>query len=200
MNKFGEHIHRLRKEKKFTLMNLADRTGIDAAVLSKIENGHRIPNDRMLAKLAIGLESIEDELRSYLICDEICQKLYHIQEPLKVLKMAEAEMTYEKKTFNHQMNFIQSSLAQVMAQHKAVLRAWIFGSYARGTQNKNSDLDIMVKLDNRYKWSMFHLIQLSFEISQKLKVKVDLVEWGHVKEFAQDSVEKEKIEVYVQKK
>jgi transcriptional regulator with XRE-family HTH domain len=117
MNKFGEYLHRLRKEKKLTLLTLADRTGIDAAVLSKIENGHRIPNDRMLVKLAIGLESIEDELRSYLICDEICQKLYHIQEPLKVLKMAEAEMTYEKKTFNHQMNFIHGGMFVLVVCH-----------------------------------------------------------------------------------
>jgi predicted nucleotidyltransferase/DNA-binding XRE family transcriptional regulator len=200
MNKFGEHIHRLRKEQNLTLLTLAERVGIDAAVLSKIENGHRVPNEQMLTKLAVGLAAKEDELSNLLICDEICQKLYQVPDPLKVLKMAEAEMTYEKKTFTHQMNFIQSSLANVMAEHKAVLKAWIFGSYARGTQNKKSDLDVMVKLDNRYKWSMFDLIQLSFELSQKLRVKVDLVEWGHVKEFAQASVEKEKIEVYVQKK
>jgi predicted nucleotidyltransferase/DNA-binding XRE family transcriptional regulator len=200
MNKFGEHIHRLRKEQNLTLLTLAERVGIDAAVLSKIENGHRVPNEQMLTKLAVGLAAKEDELSNLLLCDEICQKLYQVPDPLKVLKMAEAEMTYEKKTFTHQMNFIQSSLANVMAEHKAVLKAWIFGSYARGTQNKKSDLDVMVKLDNRYKWSMFDLIQLSFELSQKLRVKVDLVEWGHVKEFAQASVEKEKIEVYVQKK
>ncbi len=200
MNKFGEHIHRLRKEQNLTLLTLAERVGIDAAVLSKIENGHRVPNEQMLTKLAVGLAAKEDELSNLLICDEICQKLYQVPDPLKVLKMAEAEMTYEKKTFTHQMNFIQSSLANVMAEHKAVLKAWIFGSYARGTQNKKSDLDVMVKLDNRYKWSMFDLIQLSFELSQKLRVKVDLVECGHVKEFAQASVEKEKIEVYVQKK
>ena len=43
MNKFGEHIHRLRKEQNLTLLTLAERVGIDAAVLSKIENGHRVP-------------------------------------------------------------------------------------------------------------------------------------------------------------
>ncbi len=200
MNKFGEHIHRLRKDQNLTLLTLAERVGIDAAVLSKIENGHRVPNEQMLTKLAVGLAAQEDELSNLLLCDEICQKLYQVPDPLKVLKMAEAEVTYERKLFNHQMNHIRSSISHVMAKHKAVLKAWIFGSYARGTQNKKSDLDVMVKLDNRYKWSMFDLIQLSFELSQKLRVKVDLVEWGHVKEFAQASVEKEKIEVYVQKK
>ncbi len=200
MNKFGEHIHRLRKEQNLTLLTLAERVGIDAAVLSKIENGHRIPNEQMLTKLAVGLAAQEDELSNLLLCDEICQKLYQVPDPLKVLKMAEAEVTYERKLFNHQMNHIRSSISHVMAKHKAILKAWIFGSYARGTQNKKSDLDVMVKLDNRYKWSMFDLIQLSFELSEELRIKVDLVELGHVKEFARTSVEREKIEVYVQEK
>lgn len=90
-------------------------------------------------------------------------------------------------------------LEKVLSQKNAVLRAWIFGSYARGTYNEKSDLDLMIELDNRYKWSMFDLIQLSFELSEELRIKVDLVELGHVKEFAKASVEREKIEVYVQK-
>jgi hypothetical protein len=47
---------------------------------------------------------------------------------------------------------------------------------------------------------MFDLIQLSFDLSQKVKIKVDIVELGHVKEFAQAAVESEKIEIYVKKK
>ena len=94
---------------------------------------------------------------------------------------------------------LQNAMDEVFFQHSAVLRAWIFGSYARGTQNDKSDLDVMVELDNRYKYSMFDLIQLSFDLSQKVKIKVDLVELGHVKEFARTAVEREKIQVYTKK-
>ena len=35
----GEIIHRLRKEKKMTLVELAEKSGVALATLSRIENG-----------------------------------------------------------------------------------------------------------------------------------------------------------------
>jgi predicted nucleotidyltransferase len=114
--------------------------------------------------------------------------------------MPNKKIKNEKIVLDYLSNDFQNAMDQVLSQYNAVLRAWIFGSYARGTQNEKSDLDVMVELDNRHKWSMFDLIQLSYELSQELRVKVDLVELGHVKEFARAAVESEKIEIYVKKK
>ncbi len=114
--------------------------------------------------------------------------------------MMNKKVKNESTVLDYFSNDFQNAMDQVLSQYHAVLRAWIFGSYARGTQNEKSDLDVMVELDNRYKWSMFDLIQLSFDLSQKVKIKVDIVELGHVKEFAQAAVESEKIEIYVKKK
>jgi predicted nucleotidyltransferase len=114
--------------------------------------------------------------------------------------MTNKKIKNENTVLDYLSNDFQNAMDQVLSQFNAVLRAWIFGSYARGTQNEKSDLDVMVELDNRYKWSMFDLIQLSFDLSQKVKIKVDIVELGHVKEFAQAAVESEKIEIYVKKK
>ena len=49
----------------------------------------------------------------------------------------------------------------------------IFGSYIRGMQRKNSDLDILI--DFYEKPDLFTFIEIENFLSEKLKVKVDLV-------------------------
>lgn len=53
---FGTYIHRLRKEKKYSLKIVADKLGIDISLLSKIENGERQLQSHML----IGLSELFD--------------------------------------------------------------------------------------------------------------------------------------------
>lgn len=49
----------------------------------------------------------------------------------------------------------------------------IFGSYARGEQKPNSDLDILIDFQNRV--NLLDIIALEEELSSKLCMKVDLV-------------------------
>ena len=50
--KFGNYIHNLRKEKKYSLKIVADKLGIDISLLSKIENGERQLQSHMLNGLS----------------------------------------------------------------------------------------------------------------------------------------------------
>lgn len=52
-------------------------------------------------------------------------------------------------------------------------RIAIFGSYSRGEQTAQSDLDILVDFD--IKINLFDLIGLEQELSEMLGIKVDLV-------------------------
>lgn len=49
----------------------------------------------------------------------------------------------------------------------------IFGSFARGENTKSSDLDILVDFKSRI--NLLDLIGLENELSESLKVKVDLI-------------------------
>lgn len=51
----------------------------------------------------------------------------------------------------------------------------IFGSYVRGEQDANSDLDLLVEFDDR-PLSLFDFVRLENELSDRLNLKVDLVE------------------------
>ena len=73
-----------------------------------------------------------------------------------------------------------------------VLKVWLFGSYSRGEQTKDSDVDILVLLDKS------RPIGLKFfgmwnDLEELLGRKVDLVSDGTLLPFAQQSAEKDKI-------
>lgn len=70
---FGEKIRELRRSKRLTLRELAAKVGVGFTYLSKIENnrlevGHS-PSERLIHKLAIELEGVEDELM--LLADKV---------------------------------------------------------------------------------------------------------------------------------
>ena len=52
----GTRIKKIRKERKMTLQALADRTGLTAGLLSKIENFRTIPSLPVLVGIAAALQ------------------------------------------------------------------------------------------------------------------------------------------------
>jgi len=58
-------------------------------------------------------------------------------------------------------------------------RVRIFGSFARGENGKNSDLDILIKFQDSI--GLLELVQIEQELSDKLGIKVDLVTEGSLK-------------------
>lgn len=52
---------------------------------------------------------------------------------------------------------------------------WVFGSYVRGQQGAESDLDVLVEFE-RCGLSLFGFVGLEQEIGDRLGLKVDLVE------------------------
>lgn len=67
-----------------------------------------------------------------------------------------------------------------LQQRYGVRDLWLFGSYVRNEQAKDSDLDVLVTFDNPH-LSLIQFIQLELELSELLGVKVDLVERDSLK-------------------
>ena len=55
-----------------------------------------------------------------------------------------------------------------------IINAYYFGSYARGTQNDKSDLDLLVDFDKSSD-SLWVAVDLAENISETLKIKVDVL-------------------------
>ena len=91
-------------------------------------------------------------------------------------------------------NQIKTTVADYF-KAQPVLKAWLFGSFSRNEQKPDSDVDIIVLLDNS------RPIGLKFfgmwnDLEELLGRKVDLVSEGTLLPFAQESAEKDKILIY----
>ncbi|RME70150.1 MAG: nucleotidyltransferase [Chloroflexi bacterium] len=61
-----------------------------------------------------------------------------------------------------------------LAEQYGVIEIGIFGSYARGEQRPDSDLDILIELTDPPRISLLGLVNLQNYLSDLLGVKVDL--------------------------
>ena len=79
---------------------------------------------------------------------------------------------------------------------KPVLKAWLFGSYSRGEQTENSDVDILFEPDMSEHFSLFTLGGMYMDLKDLLGREVDLVPEGSLLPFAQESADHDKILIY----
>jgi predicted nucleotidyltransferase len=67
-----------------------------------------------------------------------------------------------------------------------IKRAAIFGSFAKGVNSVNSDMDLLIEPGKDF--TMFKMLSLEEEISDLIKRKVDLVEYSALKPSIRDEV------------
>lgn len=77
-----------------------------------------------------------------------------------------------------------------------IIKAWVFGSYARGEAHRGSDIDILVVFDKDANVSLLRHAKISLELSELLGLDVDLVTDGTLLPFAERSANKDKILIY----
>lgn len=77
-----------------------------------------------------------------------------------------------------------------------VVKAWIFGSFSRGEETKNSDVDILFVPDKAQHFSLFTLGGMYEDLKEILGRDVDLVPEGSLLPFARESAERDKILIY----
>ncbi|MBR5183290.1 MAG: nucleotidyltransferase domain-containing protein [Bacteroidales bacterium] len=88
------------------------------------------------------------------------------------------------------------SIIQDYFTTQPVVKAWIFGSFARGEANDQSDIDILVTLDkNAHMWLM-GFAAMSVDLEGMLNRTVDIVVDDCVKSFARESVDADKMLIY----
>ena len=73
-----------------------------------------------------------------------------------------------------------------------VLKAWLFGSFARGEETENSDVDILVRFDRTTTHiGLFTYGRIHRELEEKLGRKVDLVEEGTLRPAIQKAANRD---------
>ena len=77
-----------------------------------------------------------------------------------------------------------------------VLKAWLFGSFARGEETADSDVDLLVQFDHSSPIGLFAYARMHRELENRLGCKVDLVEEGTLRPMADRTASKDKIIIY----
>src|SRR3989338_11276731 len=106
---------------------------------------------------------------------------------------ADKKMLTEKIRPNREKEKIKFKITAVLKKNK-VSKAGIFGSYSRGEQNKNSDIDIAVEINDE-DMSLLGFIRLTMLLEGLLKRKVDLVEYIAIKPRIKERILKEEIRI-----
>lgn len=77
---------------------------------------------------------------------------------------------------------------------RGVQKIGLFGSYAKGKQRKDSDVDILIEIDN--KLSILDLVKIKLILEKKLKKSVDLVEYDFIHPLIKETALKEEVRIY----
>jgi len=115
------------------------------------------------------------------------------QDILVKEKEAEGKLLNKKTKSNKEIEKIKSKIAPILKKNK-VTKAGVFGSYARGEQRKDSDIDIVVEINDK-NMSLIGFIRLNSALEKILGKKVDLVEYGAIKPLIKEGILGEEIRI-----
>ena len=91
------------------------------------------------------------------------------------------------------------AMTQKIAEYfktQPVVKAWLFGSFARGEEREDSDVDILISLDEKANVGLFRLSGMHLDLQDMLRRRVDLVTEKGLLPFARPSVNHDKRLIY----
>ena len=81
-----------------------------------------------------------------------------------------------------------------------VVKAWIFGSFARGEETPLSDVDLLVQYDDKARISLLKHAAMICELERLLDRPVDIVEDGTLRPRVRESVNQDRKLIYERKR
>ena len=87
-----------------------------------------------------------------------------------------SQKQYELTTnFNKELQLLLENFVHSLELKSGIVSVVLFGSYAKGNAMKESDIDIMIRLEPKHSFSLFDLVGLQLELAEHIGQKVDLV-------------------------
>jgi hypothetical protein len=95
---------------------------------------------------------------------------------------------------------IQSLIKQIMPvfERYGIIKASVFGSFARGEGTKSSDVDLLVEFPPSA--SLLDLVGLTQDLEVLLHKKVDVVTYDSIHPLLKEEILGEKVDIYEQAK
>lgn len=185
---FGAYIRNKRLERKLPLRVVAAFLDIDQAILSKIETGKRKATKDIALKIGEYFDIPEEEIVVKWLSDKLVYEIRDEEFGLKALQVAEEFVKYKslKRKGNTKIN---NKIKRKLSKFSKIKKAWIFGSFARGENKEESDIDIALETDNDF--SYFDLAEVKEVLQNEIGINVDIGFLDAFKPLIFDDVEKD---------
>lgn len=89
-----------------------------------------------------------------------------------------------------------ATLQTYFTRHTAVQKAYLFGSFARGSATESSDVDILLELKKPVTISLLDIATMQIELSEQLNRSVDILTSEGVSPHIKPFIDKEKVVIY----
>jgi predicted nucleotidyltransferase len=103
-----------------------------------------------------------------------------------------ADNNFLKKQIENNLKTIKPIISKII-QKRGIKKAGIFGSYARGEQKKNSDIDILIEPTK--KMGFFEIVNIEEELSKTLKKKIDLLTYNGINNLLKNKILNEEVRI-----
>lgn len=195
---FGETIKMLRKKHKYSLKEVGEYIKYNASSLSAVEKNNKRAPEEIIRPLSEILKVDYKKLMIKYLSEKVFYEVKnsdYAQEALKVVMnrlKKEGKGTQEVKDKEDILKEIK-----IYFSKKPINKAWIFGSFARNSDiSFDSDIDILVEFEKPNKITLFDLIEMKNELSDKTGREIDLVEEGQELKSMSHQIQGEKVLVY----
>lgn len=195
MESFGGKIRELRIGKGDPLRKVAAFLDIDQAILSKIETGKRTASRENVLKLEEYFSVAPGALLVIWLSEKIVTELGGEELALEAISLAEKKIGYSLSP-PVTKDFVIRKVRDYFRQNNNVKRAWLFGSFARGDHDPDSDVDLLVQVPEKKYLTLFDLAEIKQQLENLIRLKVDVVMKSAVKPEILERITPELILIY----
>ncbi len=171
MNSLGNLIRGYREDLGLPLRKVAAFLDTDQAILSKIERGQRKANREQVVKLAKYFKVEENNLIVAWLSDKVLYEVEEEEMALEALQMAEEKLAFTAFKKINRKDLLKQ-LKSGIQKFPRVEKAWIYGSFARGDDGPQSDIDIALQTSEKFTY--FDLAEMQHQLENEIKRKVDV--------------------------
>ena len=107
-------------------------------------------------------------------------------------KESEADIKFKNEKVSQNLSKIKLKIEKIIKK-RGIKKAGIFGSYARGEQTKNSDIDILIEPSKEM--GFFEIVNLEEELKKSLKKKIDLLTYASIHKLLRERILNEEVRI-----
>lgn len=197
---FGELIRRLREEQGLSLRQVAGQIDFDQSSLSKVERNEMPAPPRVIKPLSKALRVGYKELQIKYLSEKLFYDLKSQDYALEAAEIALRRLEQEGRGTDFELQ--KKELLQKIRTYlrrQPIEKAWLFGSFARAEESKDSDIDLLVRFRQPNEIDLFDYVGIRQDLEKLTGRQVDLVEEGQLISEAEENIEKEKELIYERK-